>query len=154
LLAIFNLFPGYPLDGGRVLRAIYLAKREYSRRHPDRRLLRTVDVAGADRLWNLHGSGAHLSRYFMGLWSVLVGFFAGHGHQRRSQHAHPVTVAQAMSPPVPANPIFPSPASSMRSCRPSSRYLPRGFQSAPAGDTFAGRFEKIPREKCRRPAGA
>src|SRR5204863_322111 len=63
-------------------------EREYSRRHPDRRLLRPVDVARADRLWNLHGSGADFPRL---LYGIVVGagrrVFVGRGHQRRSQHA-------------------------------------------------------------------
>jgi Zn-dependent protease/CBS domain-containing protein len=76
LLAIFNLFPGYPLDGGRVLRAILWR--------------RTGDIKEATRLAGMCGMliaailiifGVYLAvaptfrAYFMGFWSVLVGVF-------------------------------------------------------------------------------
>ena len=76
LLAIFNLFPGYPLDGGRVLRAILWR--------------RTNDINEATRLAGICGMliaailiifGVYMviaptfRAYFMGFWSVLVGLF-------------------------------------------------------------------------------
>lgn len=76
LLAIFNLFPGYPLDGGRVLRAILWR--------------RTGDIKEATRLAGICGMliaailiifGVYMviaptfRSYFMGFWSVLVGVF-------------------------------------------------------------------------------
>jgi CBS domain-containing protein len=76
LLAIFNLFPGYPLDGGRVLRAILWR--------------RTGDIKEATRLAGICGMliaailiifGIYMAiaptfrAYFMGFWSVLVGVF-------------------------------------------------------------------------------
>jgi Zn-dependent protease/CBS domain-containing protein len=76
LLAIFNLFPGYPLDGGRVLRAILWR--------------RTGDIKEATRLAGICGMliaailiifGVYMAiaptfrSYFMGFWSVLVGIF-------------------------------------------------------------------------------
>jgi Zn-dependent protease len=76
LLAIFNLFPGYPLDGGRVLRAILWR--------------RTNDIKEATRLAGICGMliaailiifGVYMAiapnfrAYFMGFWSVLVGIF-------------------------------------------------------------------------------
>src|SRR5256714_13203422 len=76
LLAIFNLFPGYPLDGGRVLRAILWR--------------RTGDIREATRLAGTCGMliaailiifgvymvvAATFRSYFMGFWSVLVGLF-------------------------------------------------------------------------------
>ena len=76
LLAIFNLFPGYPLDGGRVLRAILWR--------------RTGDIKEATRLAGVCGMliaailiifGVYMAvaptfrAYFMGFWSVLVGVF-------------------------------------------------------------------------------
>src|SRR5205085_2193335 len=76
LLAVFNLFPGYPLDGGRVLRAI-IWKRSGSIRDATR-------IAG---FWGqlmslvLIPFGVYMAlaptfhAYFMGLWSVLVGVF-------------------------------------------------------------------------------
>jgi Zn-dependent protease len=76
LLAVFNLFPGYPLDGGRVLRAILWG--------------RTGDMKQATRLAGMCGMliaailiifGVYMAiapsfrSYFMGFWSVLVGVF-------------------------------------------------------------------------------
>jgi Zn-dependent protease len=76
LLAIFNLFPGYPLDGGRVMRAILWR--------------RTGDIRQATRLAGICGMliaailiifGIYMAiapnfrSYFMGFWSVLVGVF-------------------------------------------------------------------------------
>jgi Zn-dependent protease len=76
LLAIFNLFPGYPLDGGRVLRAILWR--------------RTGDIKEATRQAGICGMliaailiifGVYMAiaptfrAYFMGFWSVLVGLF-------------------------------------------------------------------------------
>ena len=76
LLAVFNLFPGYPLDGGRVLRAILWG--------------RTGDIKEATRLAGICGMliaailiifGVYMAiapsfrSYFMGFWSVLVGLF-------------------------------------------------------------------------------
>ena len=76
LLAVFNLFPGYPLDGGRVLRAILWR--------------RTGDIKEATRLAGICGMliaailiifGVYMAiapnfqAYFMGFWSVLVGLF-------------------------------------------------------------------------------
>jgi Zn-dependent protease/CBS domain-containing protein len=76
LLAIFNLFPGYPLDGGRVLRAILW--------------YRTGDIKEATRLAGICGMliaailiifGVYMAiaptfrAYLMGFWSVLVGLF-------------------------------------------------------------------------------
>lgn len=76
LLAVFNLFPGYPLDGGRVMRAILWH--------------RTGDIRQATRLAGICGMliaailiifGVYMAiapnfrSYFMGFWSVLVGVF-------------------------------------------------------------------------------
>lgn len=76
LLAIFNLFPGYPLDGGRVMRAILWR--------------RTGDIRQATRMAGICGMliaailiifGIYMAiapnfrSYFMGFWSVLVGVF-------------------------------------------------------------------------------
>ena len=74
LIAIFNMFPGYPLDGGRVLRA-YLWKRG-------------TDLNDATILTGKFGkiiSGALIvfgvfvslvqGQFFMGFWTILVGVF-------------------------------------------------------------------------------
>jgi Zn-dependent protease len=107
LLAVFNLFPGYPLDGGRVLRAIIWR--------------RSGSIADATRMAGLCGIliGAMLilfgvyimiapnwkasQPYFMGAWSILVGLFLLDTAARvvKSAHAAQVlTVAETMSAPI------------------------------------------------------
>ena len=108
LLAIFNLFPGYPLDGGRVLRALLWR--------------RTGDIVQATRMAGICGVlvagtlitfGIYMAvapsfhAYFMGLWSVLVGLFlldAAVSVVRQSQSLRTAIVSDAMSPPFALEP--------------------------------------------------
>jgi len=108
LLAIFNLFPGYPLDGGRVLRAI-LWRRSGNIAEATRMAgVCGVLVAGALIAFGIYMAVAPSFRaYFMGLWSVLVGLFlldAAIGVVRHGRSLGTATVADAMSPPVPLAP--------------------------------------------------
>src|SRR6266436_83053 len=76
LLAVFNLFPGYPLDGGRVLRAII-----WKRSGNIRDATRIAGFCGQLMSLVLIVFGLYMAlaptfhAYFMGLWSVLVGIF-------------------------------------------------------------------------------
>ncbi|HEV2834421.1 MAG TPA: site-2 protease family protein [Pyrinomonadaceae bacterium] len=76
LLAIFNLFPGYPLDGGRVLRALL-----WRRTGDIRQATRMAGVCGMLIAAILIIFGVYMAiapnfrSYFMGFWSVLVGLF-------------------------------------------------------------------------------
>jgi Zn-dependent protease len=108
LLAIFNLFPGYPLDGGRVLRAIVWK--------------RTGNILNATRVAGFCGQlvslvlivfGVYMAvapsfhAYFMGLWSVLIGLFllsAATSVVRSAREEGPATVAEAMSAPISIDP--------------------------------------------------
>lgn len=108
LLAVFNLFPGYPLDGGRVLRAILWR--------------RTGNITEATRMAGICGMliaailiifGVYMAiapnfrSYFMGLWSVLVGLFLfDAAYSVVKQVGGPKThlVSDAMSAPVPIEP--------------------------------------------------
>ena len=111
LLALFNLFPGYPLDGGRVLRALIWR--------------RTGDIKDATRKAGICGIliggmlvlfGIYIlvspnwrpsEPYFMGVWSILVGLFLLDTAIKVVKSAHAtglVTVSEAMSPPVAVEP--------------------------------------------------
>jgi Zn-dependent protease/CBS domain-containing protein len=108
LLAIFNLFPGYPLDGGRVLRAILWK--------------RSGDIAEATRMAGFCGIlvaavlimfGVYMAvapnfrAYFMGLWSILVGLFLMDAAFAIVKHGKSLTsamVSDAMSTPVALEP--------------------------------------------------
>jgi len=111
LLAVFNLFPGYPLDGGRVLRAIIWK--------------RTGNINDATRIAGFCGQliaavlivfGLYMAfapsfrAYFMGFWSVLVGLFllsAATSVIKSAGANEPATVAEAMATPVPLEPDLP-----------------------------------------------
>jgi CBS domain-containing protein len=74
LLAIFNLFPGYPLDGGRVLRA-FLWKRGKELNEATILTGRAGQIIGITLI--ILGAFVTLVRadFFTGLWTVLVGLF-------------------------------------------------------------------------------
>ncbi|HEX3252240.1 MAG TPA: site-2 protease family protein [Pyrinomonadaceae bacterium] len=108
LLAIFNLFPGYPLDGGRVLRAILWR--------------RTGDIKEATRLAGICGMliaailiifGVYMAiaptfrAYLMGFWSVLVGVFLFDAAYSVVKHVRPRLrniVSEAMLAPFAIEP--------------------------------------------------
>lgn len=74
LTAFFNLLPGYPLDGGRVLRAALW------RSTGDLREATRISSLGGQLLaWSLIVIGAYaafvLQLWAVGLWTVIVGFF-------------------------------------------------------------------------------
>jgi Zn-dependent protease len=111
LLAVFNLFPGYPLDGGRVLRAI-LWRRTGNIKDATRMAgICGMLIAGTLILFGIYIMIAPNWRpsqpYFMGGWSILVGLFLLDTAARvvkAAQSAGTVTVGDAMSPPIAIDP--------------------------------------------------
>ena len=76
LLAVFNLFPGYPLDGGRVLRAILWRKTGNMRDATRMAGVCGMLIAAILIIFGVYMVVApNFRSYFMGLWSVLVGLF-------------------------------------------------------------------------------
>lgn len=99
LLAAFNMLPGFPLDGGRVFRAIVW--------HTSGNFAKATRVAatsgrviglglmGAGGLFVLHGDLAD------GIWLALIGLFlhqAALSYHRQASQTPPATVADLMTP--------------------------------------------------------
>ena len=111
LLALFNLFPGYPLDGGRVLRAL-LWRRSGDIKDATRKAgICGVLIGGMLVLFGVYilvsPNWRATQPYFMGVWSILVGLFlldTAMKVVKSAQHARLVTVGEAMSPPVAIDP--------------------------------------------------
>jgi Zn-dependent protease len=72
VLALFNLLPGFPLDGGRVLRAVI-----WKRRGDYRAATHTAMAAGRAIAYSLVGVGLYVAvagrDYGTGLWSMSIG---------------------------------------------------------------------------------
>jgi CBS domain-containing protein len=101
LLAVFNLFPGYPLDGGRVLRAI-LWKRGNNLNEATILTGKAGQIIGICLI--VIGLIIVIGRadIFTSLWTVIVGFFlfdAASGVIRESTRQEDVKVGEVMSPP-------------------------------------------------------
>jgi Zn-dependent protease len=106
MLAIFNLLPGYPLDGGRVLRA-FLWHRGGELKQATRRVSQFGQlIAGVVVVYGVY-MGLRYNAYFMALWSVLVGLFLWDA-ARAVYRAYSATgahrVAEAMSAPFSVEP--------------------------------------------------
>ena len=111
LLALFNLFPGYPLDGGRVLRAL-LWRRTGDIKDATRKAgICGVLIGGMLVLFGIYilisPNWRAAQPYFMGVWSILVGLFLLDTATKVVNSAHIarlVTVGEAMSPPIALEP--------------------------------------------------
>lgn len=103
LLALFNLLPGFPLDGGRVLRALVWAGLKNLRRATYIAMVTGRGIAALMALvgvWFVYESGLN------GIWLVLIGFFVWRA-AGDSYHAvvareilNGVTVGRLMQSPV------------------------------------------------------
>ena len=107
VLGVFNLLPGSPLDGGRIVQAL-LWRRSGDRERSEQTAARGGQVVGV--LLALVGAWAFLRGSAGGLWLLLIGFFlsatAGAEIRRATLSAalHGVPVARAMSAPVSTGP--------------------------------------------------
>ncbi len=105
LLAVFNLFPGYPLDGGRVLRA-FLWHRGYDLNEATILTGRCGQIIAIALV--IFGLFVLITRAdFTGLWTILVGVFLLDSASEIIKYSHAqeqVTVEQVMSPPFALDP--------------------------------------------------
>jgi Zn-dependent protease len=108
LLAVFNLLPGYPLDGGRVLRALL-----WKRRGNITEATRLAGLGGIFIAVTLIIIGVYMAvspkvqGTLSGLWAVLVGLFlfdAAASVVRHARNMKQATVADTMSAPVSIEP--------------------------------------------------
>jgi len=113
LLALFNLLPGYPLDGGRVLRAILWRKSGNMNEATRMAGICGMLIAGMLILFGIYILVAPNWRptqpYFMGGWSILVGLFlldTAAKVVKGAQGARLATVADAMSQPFAIEPAL------------------------------------------------
>ncbi len=102
LLGVFNLLPGAPLDGGRVLRAV-LWRRWGDRERAERAAARTGQALGAVII-GLGIAETFTLSYLDGLWLVLIGWFLSSAASAERQVATAeaalagVRVADVMTP--------------------------------------------------------
>ena len=111
LLAVFNLLPGYPLDGGRVLRAILWRNSGNIVQATRMAGVCGVLIAATVILFGVYIMIAPNWRpaqpYFMGVWSIVVGLFLLDTAAKVVKSAHTarvVTVGDAMSAPIAIEP--------------------------------------------------
>src|SRR6185312_7643733 len=113
LLAVFNLFPGYPLDGGRILRAL-LWRRSGSIKEATRMAgICGILIGGTLIIFGVYMAIAPTWRpsqpYFMGGWSILVGLFlldTAAKVVKGAQNTRLLTAGDVMSPPVTIDPAM------------------------------------------------
>jgi len=102
ILAVFNLLPGFPLDGGRLFRATV-----WKMTGSFRTATRIAATGGRILGWSLIGLGLFsflfAGGYVGGLWLVFIGWFLGHAARTSYQQVllqemlRPLTAAEAMS---------------------------------------------------------
>lgn len=108
VLALFNLLPGFPLDGGRILRA---AVWQFTRN--ERRAAQVAMVSGQLVAFGLMGLGAFMvfgGNFAGGVWLIFIGWFLQNAAATEATGAtleaalRGVTVDQAMGPKEPQVP--------------------------------------------------
>jgi Zn-dependent protease/CBS domain-containing protein len=103
VLAVFNLVPGFPLDGGRLLRATV-----WRMTGSFRKATRIATGAGRGFGWALIALGVYSffagSGFVGGLWLVFIGWFLGNAARMSYEQVllqemlSPLTAGEAMSP--------------------------------------------------------
>ncbi|MEX2529137.1 MAG: site-2 protease family protein [Gemmatimonadota bacterium] len=103
VLAIFNLFPGFPLDGGRLLRATLWRVTGSLRRATE-----IASAAGRALGWGIIALGLYqlVARGMLvgGLWFIFIGWFLNHAARSSYQQMllqemlAPLMASQAMTP--------------------------------------------------------
>jgi Zn-dependent protease/CBS domain-containing protein len=113
LLAVFNLFPGYPLDGGRVLRALLWRKSGSIMEATRMAGICGILIGGTLILFGVYilivPSWRALQPYFMGGWSILVGLFlldTAAKVVKSAQNTRLLTAGDVMSPPIAIDPAM------------------------------------------------
>lgn len=111
LLALFNLFPGYPLDGGRVLRAILWHRSGNIKEATRMAGMCGILIGGVLILFGVYIMIAPNWRptqpYFMGGWSIIVGLFlldAAWKVVKSAQQTKLVSVRDVMLPAIALDP--------------------------------------------------
>jgi Zn-dependent protease/CBS domain-containing protein len=153
LLALFNLLPGLPLDGGRILRAWL-----WSRHGNLLRATRTAGRSGAAIGWGLVALGfvsILLQNFLGGLWFVILGLFLGRAATTTTEAAllrdslAGVRVRQLMTREVAAVPAH---ASLEEMVRETALRRPHTTYPVLTGDEYVGvitieQVRRVPRDE-------
>lgn len=101
ILALFNMIPGFPLDGGRVLRAIV-----WRFTNSFQRATQIASLSGQAVAFGFIGLGIFTifsGQFFNGVWLVFIGWFlqnaaaSTHAQANIQQHLRGIKVGQVMS---------------------------------------------------------